>query len=182
MSCPPYDADRKVNLHAPWRIEYLRMLGGQQKGCFLCRARDEVDRSEENLLLWRVGGCLMVLNKFPYTAGHLLVAPAEHVGTLSDLSGEVMRELMELTRDAVSLLNRTLRAEGFNVGMNLGRCAGAGLPDHLHLHVVPRWAGDTNFMSVLADVRVIPQSLPELRRQILQAGEELKLPGMRYGR
>ena len=182
MSQPSRDADRKTNIHAPWRMEYVEMLGDEQEGCFLCRARDETDRDEENLLLWRTGNCLAVLNRFPYTGGHLLIAPAEHLGSLGDLPGEVMREMMELSRDAARLLSHTIKAEGFNIGINIGRCAGAGLPDHLHLHVVPRWSGDTNFMSVLGDVRVIPQFLAELRRKLLQAGGKLKLPSVVYGR
>jgi ATP adenylyltransferase len=175
-----HNADRKRNLHAPWRIEYVRRLP-EEDGCFLCRARDEEGREQENLLLWRSGGCLVVMNKFPYTAGHLLVAPAEHLAGLGDVSGEVMREMMELTRDSAELLRRTIRAEGFNIGINLGRCAGAGMPGHLHLHVVPRWQADTNFMAVLGDVRVVLQSLGELRDELLAMGEKLKLPQAVYG-
>jgi len=179
---PSHNAERKINIHAPWRIEYIRTLDDRQDGCFLCRARDETDREEDNLLLWRTGKCLVVMNKFPYTGGHLLIAPSEHVGSMDHLDGEVMRELMELTRDCLKLLSRTIRAGGFNIGINIGRCAGAGLPDHLHLHVVPRWSGDTNFMAVLGDVRIIPQSLKDLRQQLLRAGQELKLPSAVYGR
>ena len=170
------DAARKINIHAPWRMGYIRMLGGEDQGCFLCRARDETDRDEENLLLWRAGRCLVVLNRFPYTGGHLLIAPLEHVGSLEQLPGEAMREMMELVRDATALLTHAIRAEGFNVGLNIGRCAGAGLPGHVHVHVVPRWSGDTNFMAVLGDIRVIPQALRELRSELLSASEELGLP------
>jgi len=171
-----HDAERKINIHAPWRMEYIRMLGGQEEGCFLCRARDEKARDEENLLLWRTGRCLVVMNRFPYTGGHLLIAPAEHVDSLVGLPGEAMREMMELVRDTTRLLAHAIRAEGFNVGLNVGRCAGAGLPEHVHLHVVPRWSGDTNFMAVLGDVRVIPQALSDLRAELLSASEELGLP------
>jgi ATP adenylyltransferase len=164
------------NIHAPWRIEYIRMLGGEDEGCFLCRCRDEVDRDEENLVLWRTSGCLAVLNRFPYTGGHLLIAPLEHVASLECLSRETMAEMMSLASDAVRALARAVRAEGFNVGINIGRCAGAGLPGHVHMHVVPRWGGDTNFMAVLGDVRVIPQALSELRRELLAASGELHLP------
>ena len=170
-----HDAERKINIHAPWRMEYIRMLGDDQ-GCFLCRARDETARDEENLLLWRTGRCLVVMNRFPYTGGHLLIAPVEHVDSLEQLPGEAMREIMELVRDATGLLAHAIRAEGFNVGLNIGRCAGAGLPGHVHVHVVPRWSGDTNFMAVLGDVRVIPQALSDLRAELLSASEELGLP------
>jgi len=176
------DAGRSRNLHAPWRIGYIRSLGEADDGCFLCRARDQADRAEENLLLWRTERCLAVMNKYPYSAGHLLVAPAEHVGGLEGLEASALGELMALTRDSVRLLGETVKAEGFNVGINIGRCAGAGLPDHVHLHVVPRWSGDTNFMSVLGDVRVVHQALRELRGELLAAGERLRLPDVLYAR
>lgn len=181
VSKEPHNADRKRNLHAPWRIEYIRNLPDEQDGCFLCQARDQVGREEENLLLWRTVSCLVVMNKFPYTAGHLLIAPSGHLGALTELTAEVMREMMELTRDCTELLRQSIRAQGFNVGINIGRCAGAGLPAHLHLHVVPRWREDTNFMAVLGDVRMIPQSLRELRGELLAVGENLKLPQAVYG-
>jgi ATP adenylyltransferase len=167
---------RNTNIHAPWRIEYIRLLGGRDDGCFLCRCRDEPARDAENLLLWRGGGCLVVMNRFPYTGGHLLIAPAEHVASMDDLSGQVMLEMMELVRDYQKVLARAVHCEGFNIGINIGRCAGAGLPGHLHVHVVPRWGGDTNFMAVLGDVRVIHQALGELRGELLAAAEALKLP------
>ena len=169
---------RRNNIHAPWRIEYIRSLADADDGCFLCNARDQHDNDVDNLLLWRTPRCLVVLNRFPYTGGHLLIAPNEHVGSLDDLPGEVLRELMELARDAVKVLTHAIRAEGFNVGFNIGRCAGAGLPGHIHLHVVPRWSGDTNFMAVLGETRVIPQALAELREELLAAAEELKLPSL----
>ena len=181
MSEESRNADRKLNLHAPWRIEYVRSLAEDKGGCFLCRARDEVGREEQNLLLWRTEHCLVGMNKFPYTAGHLLIAPLEHLPELVDLSGEVMREMMELTRDSIKLLECAVRAEGFNVGMNIGQCAGAGLPGHLHLHVVPRWRADTNFMAVLGDIRVIPQSLARLRGELLALGESKGLPETVHG-
>ncbi|HET6427351.1 MAG TPA: HIT domain-containing protein [Phycisphaerae bacterium] len=181
MSDESHNADRKRNIHAPWRIEYIESLGNDD-GCFLCNARQQEGKDEENLLLWRTDRCIVVMNKFPYTAGHLLVAPAAHVGNLADLAGDVLVEIMELTRDGTVLLTETIGAEGFNVGMNVGRCAGAGLPGHLHLHVVPRWQADTNFMAVLGDVRVIPESLSRLRRKLLAKAEELKIPVAVYGR
>ena len=165
-----------TNLWAPWRIEYIQSLAEDDDGCFLCRYRDEPSKDIENLLLWRGKGCFAVMNRFPYTGGHMLVAPLEHVGELEDLSGAVMCEMMEMVRDLQIVLKRTIGAQGFNVGMNIGRCAGAGLPGHLHLHVVPRWGGDTNFMSVLGDIRVIPQALSQLYQQLQAAAVELKLP------
>ena len=174
-----HNSDSKVNIHAPWRIEYINMLNEAQEGCFLCRARDETDRDAENLLLWRMENCIVVMNRFPYSAGHLLIAPAEHVGELTDLNDGVLLEMMQLARDAQKLLACSIRAEGFNIGINIGRCAGAGLPEHLHVHVVPRWSGDTNYMAVLGDVRVVSQALRELYEQLREASVELKLPGVR---
>lgn len=171
-----HNSSRRANLHAPWRIEYINTLNAKQPGCFFCRARDAAGCDAENLLLWRTQRCLVVMNRFPYSAGHLLIAPAGHIGELADLDDGVMLEMMQLARDAQKLLSSSIRAEGFNIGINVGRCAGAGLPDHLHMHVVPRWNGDTNFMAVLDDVRVVSQALGELYRQLREASAELKLP------
>jgi ATP adenylyltransferase len=164
------------NIHAPWRQQYIQDLANHTGGCFLCRAYEQADRDEETLVVFRTARCIVVMNRFPYTGGHLLIAPARHVGTLVDLDCPTLTEIMTLTRDCQTLLSHVLHPEGFNVGMNIGRCAGAGLPDHIHLHVVPRWNGDTNFMSVLGGVRVIPQDLADLRRQLLAAATALKLP------
>jgi len=176
-----HDGERNVNLHAPWRFEYIRQLSAPDEGCFLCRARDDADQDAENLLLWRAAGCVAVLNRFPYTAGHLLIAPDDHVGRLADLPDETLGAMMALARDGVAVLERVVRAEGFNVGLNLGHCAGAGLPGHVHLHVVPRWRGDTNFMAVIDDVRVIPQSLADLREAMLAEAARLNLPSVEHG-
>ena len=164
------------NIWAPWRIEYIQSLAGDDDSCFLCRYRDEPSKDSESLLLWRGRECFAVMNRFPYTGGHMLVAPLEHVAGLEDLTGAAMCEMMEMVRDLQSALTRAIGAHGFNVGMNIGRCAGAGLPGHLHLHVVPRWNGDTNFMSVLGDIRVIPQALTQLYEQLQEVSAELELP------
>lgn len=168
------DATMKANIWAPWRIEYIESLGADGE-CFLCQIRDNPDCDAENLVLWR-GRCAMtVMNRFPYTGGHSLVAPHEHIADLDAVDDETMLEMMGMARDVQKALVEAIRAQGFNVGINIGRCAGAGLPGHLHLHVVPRWAGDTNFMSVFGDVRVIPDALSSLRRKILAAAGRLGL-------
>lgn len=164
------------NIWAPWRMEYIRELADGSGGCFLCDCRDQSDKDVENLVLWRGRRCLTVLNKFPYTGGHLLVAPLEHLGELGDLDSACVLEMMALVRDAQEVLKHAVSAQGFNVGINLGRCAGAGLPGHLHVHVVPRWAGDTNFMAVFGDVRVIPESLANMYAALQEAGAQLDLP------
>lgn len=168
--------ERKRNIWAPWRMEYINGLqDGKEGDCFLCSYR-ESDDDEENLVLWRGRRSFAVLNRFPYTGGHSMVAPLDHVASLDDLDSQTMLEIMEMIRELRTLLAHALNAEGFNVGMNIGRCAGAGLPGHLHVHIVPRWRGDTNFMSVFGKVHVIPTSLELLYAQLREASEELKLP------
>ena len=168
--------ERSRNLWAPWRMEYISQLGDSNGECFLCEYRDRPGKDAEQLVLWRGREVFVVMNRFPYTGGHLLIAPNVHEGRLRALSDEVMLELMASLRDCQDLLTDVLGADGFNVGFNFGRCAGAGLPDHLHMHIVPRWEGDTNFMSVLGDVRVIPQALEALYEQLCKRAAEMGLP------
>ncbi|MEI6891334.1 MAG: HIT domain-containing protein [Pontiella sp.] len=143
---------------APWRIEYI--LGNKEGGCFLCRMFGE-NTDRENLILKRGKTCAVVMNRFPYNSGHLMVTPYRHLDTLSDLSPEERLELMDMTIEATEVLQSELNPQGLNLGFNLGESAGAGLKDHIHQHLVPRWTGDTNFMPVLADTRVMPQALLE---------------------
>ena len=143
---------------APWRIEYI--LSEKEGGCFLCRMFDE-DNDRENLLLKRGKTCAVVMNRYPYNSGHLMVTPYRHLDNLTDLTPEERLELMDFTAEAVDILKAELNPQGLNLGFNLGEPAGAGLKDHIHQHIVPRWTGDTNFMPVLADTRVMPQALLE---------------------
>ncbi|MDZ8118485.1 HIT family protein [Pontiella agarivorans] len=143
---------------APWRIEYI--LGEKEGGCFLCRMFAE-NNDRENLLLKRGKTCAVVMNRYPYNSGHLMVTPYRHLDNLSELTAEERLELMDLTAEAVDILKAELHPQGLNLGFNLGEPAGAGLKDHIHQHIVPRWTGDTNFMPVLADTRVMPQALLE---------------------
>ena len=156
-------------------MEYIDALASGDDNCFLCRYRDTPDNDEKSLVVYRREHTMVVMNRFPYTGGHLLVAPKAHVGTMKDLSDAELTELMTTLRDCEDLLTRTVKAEGYNVGFNIGHCAGAGLPGHLHVHIVPRWIGDTNFMAVLGDVRVIPQALEALYRQLREAAAEMGL-------
>lgn len=160
------------NLWAPWRMKYIKALATPGE-CFLCRYVNSPQDDGDNFVLWRTPSALACLNRFPYTNGHLLVAPAAHKADLAELSPTEMTELMQLLSKAQQALQQALNPQGFNVGMNLGRCAGAGLPDHLHFHIVPRWQGDTNFMAVTGDARVIPQELAESYRDIKAAAETL---------
>lgn len=152
-------AEFQENLWAPWRMAYINDLSAGPRACFLCEYREQSASDAQNHVLWRGARTLTLLNRYPYTNGHLLIAPLEHGGDLSSVPDDVMSELASRLRDMQRVLRACLNADGFNIGMNLGRCAGAGLPDHVHFHVVPRWNGDTNFMSVLGNSRIIPQSL-----------------------
>ena len=142
-------------------MEFIR--APKEEGCFLCRIlREGPGKDAENLVIRRGKTCLLLMNRYPYSSGHLMVAPLRHVGTLGELSQEERGELMDLACLGERLLQRTIHPQGFNMGINQGAAAGAGLKDHLHWHVVPRWEGDTNFMPVLGSVRVMPQALEEM--------------------
>ncbi|MDY6913490.1 MAG: HIT domain-containing protein [Planctomycetota bacterium] len=168
--------ERQRNLWAPWRMEYIDALNDGDESCFLCRYRDEPENDQANLVLWRGQKSFVMMNRFPYTGGHSMIAPYEHQAGLADLADQTLTEMVRFVRDLESLLSEALNAEGFNVGLNVGRCAGAGLPGHLHAHVVPRWPGDTNFVTVLGGVRVIPQSLQETWTLLRETSQELNLP------
>jgi ATP adenylyltransferase len=153
-------------LWAPWRLEYIT-TADEQPGCVFCLAVSRED--EDALVVHRGARAFVLLNKFPYSSGHLMVAPTRHVGEFSELTDDEVLEIHALARSGVAALAATYAPEGHNLGWNLGRVAGAGVVDHVHLHVVPRWAGDTNFMPVLADVKVMPEHLAETRRRLAAA-------------
>jgi ATP adenylyltransferase len=142
------------------------MSGTGDNACFLCAARESKD-DRKSLVFMRRPLAYAVLNHFPYNNGHALIVPSAHKGRMEDLTDDEMLALMALTRDVMALYRGFFRPDGFNVGLNFGRAAGAGLPEHLHMHIVPRWSGDTNFMTVLGDTKVIPQSLEDLYDRIL---------------
>ena len=153
-------------LWAPWRLEYIQQAD-ELPGCFFCAAVDGPD--EEHLVVHRGAGALVLLNRYPYSSGHLLVAPHRHTGELAGLADEEALEVHRLAAAALGALETALGPHGFNLGWNIGRVAGAGVVDHVHEHVVPRWNGDTNFMPVLADVKVMPEHLAETRRKLAAA-------------
>jgi len=144
---------------APWRLRYVTDAMKSRDCVFCAKAAAGDDRA--SLIVHRGERCFVILNLYPYTNGHLMVAPFEHVGRLQDLDPEVLAELMDLAQQGMRRIEGAYGPEGFNVGLNQGRVAGAGVEGHIHLHVVPRWAGDTNYMPVLADTRVMPQSLED---------------------
>jgi ATP adenylyltransferase len=145
-------------LWAPWRLEYIEHADESER-CIFCEPEDD-------LVVHRGSTALVLLNRFPYTAGHLLVAPRRHVGSLGALTDAEALEIHRLAARSITALGAEYAPEGYNLGWNLGRVAGAGIVDHVHLHVVPRWAGDTNFMPVLADVRVIPEALLQTAKRL----------------
>ena len=154
-------------LWAPWRLEYIE-TADEQEGCLFCRAWDASD-DKEALVVHRGSDAFVLLNKFPYASGHLMVAPRRHEADFAALSDGEVVELHRLAGQALAALAATFQPQGYNLGWNLGRVAGAGIVDHVHLHVVPRWQGDTNFMPVLADVKVMPEHLLDTRRKLAAA-------------
>jgi ATP adenylyltransferase len=166
-------------LWAPWRSTYINVKPGHKKRCFLCDALKSGNPPErlasssragdrKNLLVKRGKRCMVMMNLFPYNAGHLLVCPKAHKANLEDLTPEETKELFELAIDMKRALTKVLKPEGFNMGFNIGSVAGAGLVGHVHLHLVPRWGGDTNFMPVLSGTKVISQSLSQLYKKLHQ--------------
>jgi ATP adenylyltransferase len=146
---------------APWRLAYVKDASKDaEQECIFC-AKPAQDDDEANLIVHRGDRCFVILNLFPYTNGHLMIAPYEHLATLSELEPDTVAEMMSLTQRAMRALEDRYEPHGYNVGFNQGRVAGAGVEHHIHMHVVPRWGGDTNFMPVLADTRVMPQTLSD---------------------
>lgn len=143
---------------APWRMEYIRSI--KQEGCIFCdKPGAEDDR--DNLLLFRGKTCCILMNLFPYNNGHLMIAPYEHNHEMESLPVETLTEIMQLSQECIKILRKEFKAEGFNLGMNEGAIAGAGIAEHIHFHIVPRWAGDTNFMPVMGHAKVLVQGLQE---------------------
>jgi ATP adenylyltransferase len=154
-------------LWAPWRMDYINEE--PRSGCLFCRVIDHPNDKDAELVVWRPEGAVVMLNKFPYNAGHTMVAPVVHKGGLEDLDDAETRDLMRALRRTITVIRATLKPEGFNIGANNGRVAGAGIPDHVHLHVVPRWNGDTNFMPVLGDVKVVNEHLTQTAAKLREA-------------
>jgi ATP adenylyltransferase len=159
---PAYDwAVAEDRIWAPWRLDYVKDASKDSEDeCIFCGKPAE-DDDEANLIVHRGERCFVILNKFPYTNGHLMVAPYEHIGSLPEIDPDTVAEMMSLAQESMAVLERTYSPHGYNVGFNQGRVAGAGVEHHIHMHVVPRWGGDTNFMPVLADTRVMPQTLEQ---------------------
>ena len=148
------------HIFTPWRYQYVSNVD-EKKGCIFCeKAAAEEDR--ENLVIFRGRLCFAMLNLYPYCSGHVMVSPYKHTGTIEELEEETLSSMMELAKRCIGAIRDAFAPDGFNLGINIARVAGAGMQDHVHLHVVPRWAGDSNFMSVIGDTRVLPLSLDEV--------------------
>ena len=156
------------SLHAPWRIEYILAPKPAQAQSLFSRIALS-DDDEANHVIARERSCFALLNTYPYTGGHLMVVPYKQVPDLNGLTDEELTDLLKLTRRCQNALSRVMKPDGFNIGLNLGQVAGAGILEHVHIHVVPRWTGDTNFMPVLANTTVVPQALKELAAQLRAA-------------
>lgn len=162
------------NLWAPWRIEYI--LGPKPDECVFCVPKTE-DEDRERLILFRGDHCFVIMNKYPYNNGHLMVCPYRHVMNLEDLSPEETGEIMTWLQKCAVILKSHFSCQGINVGLNLGEAAGAGVREHLHFHLVPRWNGDSSFMAVMDETRTIPQALDETWAALKPLFEEAGVPG-----
>jgi len=156
------------NLWAPWRMAYISPPTPRSEACIFC-ALPAADRDEEHHILARSERCFMMLNLYPYNSGHLMVAPLQHVGSISHLDAATLSDLMAQVQHALRALGLALRPDGFNMGINEGKVAGAGFAEHVHFHIVPRWQGDTNFMPVVADVKVLPEHLDAIYHRLKEA-------------
>lgn len=156
-------------LYAPWRMDYISNTTSEPVlGCIFCEKPSETFDSQ-NLILYRGQMCFVILNAFPYNSGHLMIIPYQHTANLAELPPETCMEMIQLARFAMAALQQVMHPEGYNLGMNLGHIAGAGIAEHLHLHIVPRWAGDVNFMTVIGNTRVVPEALEQTWKKMRDA-------------
>jgi ATP adenylyltransferase len=147
-------------MYTPWRYDYVSTVD-DRTGCIFCE-KAAADDDRNNLIVLRAEKCLAILNLYPYSSGHTMVAPYRHTGTIEDLDQETLSEMMTVAQTLMAALRKSFGNEGFNIGINIARIAGAGITEHVHMHVVPRWAGDANFMPVVGDTRVLPLSLDQV--------------------
>ncbi len=163
--------DRLRRLWAPWRYAYVVSIK-DERHCFLCRAAESGD-DEENLVVYRSRHSIVVLNKYPYNPGHLLIAPLRHVASIEDLKDSELLDIARLLKFSKLVLDKVYNPSGYNIGINIGRASGAGLENHIHVHIVPRWVGDTNFIVLFSDTKVIVEALMQSYRKIKDAFSEL---------
>jgi ATP adenylyltransferase len=159
-------------LWSPWRSEYIEGFKDEtskKEECFFCGAIENPHQKNERLVVHRAEHCIVMMNKYPYNSGHLLVAPLRHIGEFQDLNSAELTNIMAMLQLAEKILNDLYKPQGFNIGANLGRAAGAGVPSHLHFHILPRWYGDTNFMATIGDIKVVSESIAKAHLQIAEA-------------
>ncbi len=159
------------NLWSPWRMKYISGDGSSGGECVFCGAPTQPD-GPGNLIVRREQNVFAILNRYPYTSGHLMIVPFLHVPSIEELTPDVRAEMMEMVNTALAVLRRVYQPDGFNVGINMGSAAGAGIAEHAHIHIVPRWGGDTNFMSTIGETRVLPEELEETYSRIKNAWEK----------
>jgi len=159
-------------LWAPWRIDYI--LGPKEEGCFFCKYLAD-NKDEEHLILYRGKKAFVIMNYYPYNNGHLMVVPNEHRGDITELDPDTLTEMMKMVQASVEIIRKEMKAEGFNIGINQGKVAGAGVDDHVHIHIVPRWTGDTNFMPVTGYTKVISEGLKETWKKLKKQFDKIKI-------
>jgi ATP adenylyltransferase len=160
------------HIWSPWRMKYIEN-NEKEEGCVFCNALTKED-SKENLIAFRGERAFVILNLYPYTSGHLMVVPFKHIATFEELDPATRAEMMELTSQSTTVLRKIYQPQAFNVGANIGEAAGAGVPGHVHIHIVPRWGADTNFMSVLGDTRVLPESIQDTYKRVRKGFESIQ--------
>ena len=162
-------------LWAPWRMEYIKRINvGKEGNCIFC-SKPDAHEDEKNYILYRGRNCYIILNIFPYNNGHLMIVPYKHTSQLADLKPETRLELMDLAQTAIDAIKSNMRPDGFNLGVNFGRTAGAGIAEHIHMHLVPRWNGDTNFMPVIGCTKVISESLGDTFTKLKKAMDSINM-------
>lgn len=163
-------------LWSPWRSKYIESFKDEKSDetCFICEAIEKVEENKDRLVVFRTNFTIVLMNKFPYNAGHLLVSPIKHTSTLDSLDKDQLFDLISVVRFSIKVLDEAMKPHGYNVGINIGRVAGAGLPEHIHFHVIPRWNGDTSFISIVSDTKVISQSMEEIFEKLSNLFNDLK--------
>lgn len=163
-------------LWSPWRSKYIESFKDEKSDetCFICEAIEKVEEKKNRLVVFRTNFTIVLMNKFPYNAGHLLVSPIKHTSTLDSLDKDQLFDLISVVRFSIKVLDEAMKPHGYNVGINIGRVAGAGLPEHIHFHVIPRWNGDTSFISIVSDTKVISQSMEDIFEKLSNLFNDLK--------
>jgi len=159
-------------IYTPWRFDYVSNVDNRNEGCIFCIKSAETD-DRKNLIVYRAEKCLAILNLYPYSSGHLMIAPYQHTGTIEELDADTLGDMMAVAQKCMRAAREAFGPDGFNIGINIARVAGAGITEHVHMHLVPRWAGDANFMPVVADTRVLPLSLDQVWERLTEQLEKL---------